>query len=54
MRGDGFKWVIALMLIIVAVSGFWQLSEANKCADKGGLYLTGKGIMPVCVKAETL
>ena len=54
MRGDGFWWVIALMVVIVIVSGTWTLNEANKCAEKGGVYITGKSIYPVCLKAETL
>lgn len=54
MRGNGFKWVIVLMVILVAISGFWQLSEANKCADKGGVYITGKSTIPACLKTVTL
>jgi len=49
-----FLWAIIFLAAIVAASLTFTINEANKCADKGGVYITGKGIWPVCLKAETL
>ena len=54
MRGNKFWMLIVAMFILVVVSGVWQITEAVKCADKGGVYLTGKSTWPVCLKVETL
>lgn len=48
-----FLW-LGLFVVLTLVVGGIQLRDATECGNKGGLYLTGKGIWPVCVKAETL
>lgn len=42
------------VFILALIIGGIQLRDAIECGNKGGLYLTGKGIWPVCVKAEVL
>lgn len=47
---DGFWWFIALLVVIMVGSLTFTITEANKCADKGGVYITGKGMWPACLK----
>lgn len=54
MKDSTFWVLVVAMLIIVGGSAVWTITEANKCADKGGVYITGKSVWPVCLKAETL
>ena len=41
---------------MIAAIGFGiaNIGWAMECADKGGVYITGKSIWPVCLKAEVL
>lgn len=47
----GFFILAAVGAIIFGIA---NIGWAMECADKGGVYITGKSIWPVCLKAEVL
>lgn len=49
-----FIYLVALLFVGFLIIGGIQLHDAIDCSNKGGLYLTGKGIWPVCLNVETI
>lgn len=53
-RHTWFYFLWGAVVLFALICGGIQLHDAIECGNKGGLYLTGKGIWPVCVKADVL
>lgn len=51
-RDWGFWGIMLLILLFVVGMAAVSIADANKCADKGGVYITSKGTggFPACLK----
>lgn len=54
MSGKFFWLYVALFLIAVIAFGSIQLHDSIECANKGGVYVTAKGMWPACLAVKTL
>jgi hypothetical protein len=53
-RDNWFIVLVIAIFTIVFVSGGIQLHDAIECGNKGGLYVTAKGMWPACLDVEVI
>jgi hypothetical protein len=53
-REPWFFVLVAVIFVGALIIGGIQLRDAIECGNKGGVYVTAKGMWPVCLKVDTL
>lgn len=53
-RENWFIAMVAAIFLFAIIVGGITIKDSIECGNKGGLYLTGKSMFPVCLKAEVI